>query len=457
MTPPKDLRLAQLADHHNVAQFVSFSASHQPELRFSRIRGYGHDFPFPSVRDAIDTLMANSWSKSVNIRTFLPQNEKGNPFIYGLTSVDEATSRVLSLADQGYITIVNETIDTDDGGVSGVTAGGIVEFTPFDTPRGVEKPGIASLPYEAGLSLLATVYGFQPDLAPGADERLEFSLHPMRVGYRRSHTLLWETGNVRRESLHATIYWPNRFSRLIGDKAYGLLLAHCLGLPVPATTVFPRAIAPFSFGRPTGTGEIWMRTAPAEPRPGHFPTTFGWHDPYALLAAHDPGNSEIASVLAQEGVEPAYSGATLSCAGDAVDYVEGVPGRGDEFMIGRRTPEDLPSHVVAEVRHMLATARQLLGATSAEFVHDGRQPWIVQLHQQRRPHAIGVISSGDPSGGWLDFDPDAGLEVLEDLIQKAHKLQKGIRVTAPVGLTSHVGDLLRRSGRPARLEVLASA
>ena len=50
------------------------------------------------------------------------------------------------LAGEGYLTIVNETIDIHDGGISGVALAGIVEFAPDDTPRAVEQPGVAALP-----------------------------------------------------------------------------------------------------------------------------------------------------------------------------------------------------------------------------------------------------------------------------------------------------------------------
>ncbi|HET9894320.1 MAG TPA: hypothetical protein VFQ44_05255 [Streptosporangiaceae bacterium] len=453
---PKDERLADLALRHNVAQFVSFSPGHDPDVRFACIRGYDADLPRAGLRSTIDSLLIMSQSRSLNIRTFLADKQKGNPFIYALQNADEIESRVRTLAEDGYFTIVNETIDTDDGGVSGVAVGGVIEFTPFDTPRGVEKPGTASLPYDLGRRMLSTVYGFELELAHDPDERVEFSVHPIRAGFARGHTVYWESERVRAEPLTASNHWPNRFSQLIGDKAYGLLLAHLIGLPVPATTVFPRAVAPFSFGTPTGTGEFWMRTSPPEPRPGHFPTTFGWKDPYALLAKHDPHNAEIASVLSQENADALYSGATLYTSDETADYIEGVAGAGDDFMLGQRSPDQIPGDILADVRKALASTRHLLGATRAEFVHDGRQPWIVQLHRQRQAHPTDVIRSGEPLAGWLDFDPTSGLEVLEDLIQQAEEQDMGIQVTAQVGLTSHVGDLLRRAGTPARFAVAAS-
>ena len=450
---PKDQRLARLAQHRNVAQFVSFSSGPTPQVRFSRIRGYAPDEQFRDARVAISALMGAAPAKSINIRSFRPGQDKGNPFEYGLTNVDQAVSLTRSLAADGYLTIVNETIDTADGGVSGVLFGGVIEFVPLDTPRGVEKPGVASLEAETGLELLRTVYGFRPAVEVESDERIEFSIHPVRVGYQHSHTLLWESERFAAVRLDATIFWPNRFSRFIGDKVYGLLIAHMLGVPVPATTVIARTVAPFQFGRPTGTAEIWLRTSPTEQQPGRFTTTYGWQDPYALLAKEDPGGTAIASVLAQEGVDPAYSGASLPGSKGDPDYFEGVAGSGDNFMLGQQPPEQLPPAVVNDVRDVIAQLRKVLGPVRLEFVHDGRQAWVVQLHLSRQRYRAGVISPGRPMNGWLDFDPRAGLESLNNMIDHAKAERKGIRVIAPVGLTSHVGDLLRKAGVPARLHL----
>ena len=119
-------------------------------------------------------------------------------------------------------------------------------------------------------------------------------------------------------ALARRLTWPNRFSRLLGDKAFGLLVADLLGLPVPATTVVGRRVAPFGFGRPTGGGERWLRTCPAEPVPGRFMTQRGWRDPFALLAAEDPSGTDLVAVLAQEGVRARWSGANegIEVAGD---------------------------------------------------------------------------------------------------------------------------------------------
>ena len=86
---------------------------------------------------------------------------------------------------------------------------GIVEFAPDDTPRAVEQPGVASLPLAQAVRLLETVYGFAPELPDVPTDRLEFSIHPSRVGYRRSHTLWWEL-EPRATTDQLTARWTGR-------------------------------------------------------------------------------------------------------------------------------------------------------------------------------------------------------------------------------------------------------
>ncbi|MGE5829561.1 MAG: hypothetical protein ACM30G_14555, partial [Micromonosporaceae bacterium] len=236
----------------------------------------------PDVDTAAEELLRRG-AGQVNVRSFLPDRDKGNPFHYGLQRVADVASTVRALAADGYSTIVNETIDIHDGGISGVALNDVIEFVPDDTPRGVEGGEAVSVPLALGLAMLETVYGFPIRLPEAAGQRIEFSLHPLRVGYRRQHALVWELETVERMKVRPTLVWPNRFSRFIGDKAYGLLMADLIGLPVPRTTVIGRVTAPFTFGRRTGTSEVWTRPCPREQEPGRYPTTRGWTDPYQLF------------------------------------------------------------------------------------------------------------------------------------------------------------------------------
>ena len=95
-----------------------------------------------------------------------------------------------------------------------------------------------------------------------------------------------------------------------------------LDLPVPRTTVIARGVAPFRFGRTTETGETWIRTCPVEQVPGRFTTQRGWRDPFRLMAEEDPEGTKLSSVLAQEGVEAAYSGALVASVADELTIVQ---------------------------------------------------------------------------------------------------------------------------------------
>lgn len=448
MVELKDDQLAKLAEQGNVAQFVSFGPGSDPVRRHSRIAGLPDNMSSTDVDAAIRQVMDAS-PTTVNVRTFRPGETKGNPFHYGLDRVEAAAALVRSYAVEGFYTIVNETVDVNDGGVSGVCLGGIVEFSPGDTPRAVEGPGVAVLPLQQARALFKTVYRASPAFPESVDQRVEFSIHPRRVGYRRTHTLLWEWEHAPAVELAAGVRWPNRFSRLIGDKAYGLLVASTFGLPVPASLVVPRLIAPFSFGDSTGTGEWWMRTAPMEQQPGRFSTTRGWSDPFKILADEDPSGTELAAVIAQEAVEPVYSGASLPRAEEGYDFVEGVHGPGDDFMLGSQRPDDLPPAVIEDVRSLAAKARKHLGEVRLEWVYDGTQAWIVQLHLSSLRFQTGVISPGS-ADKWLTFEASEGLPRLRQVVEAARVSSSGVEVIGDVGLTSHIGDLLRKAGVPAR-------
>ena len=441
----KDEQLVDVARLGNVAQFVSFDPGTQ--VRHVRIAGVAEDEPFASVDDAVSALLAVSPERSVNVRAHSPDSPKGNEFLYGLTSTGEVAAHVRRLAGSGLFTIVNETVGVDDGGVSGVALGDVVEFVPGDTPRGVEKPGVAQLERPAAMRMLHAVYGVTPELPP-MDGRVEFSLHPLRRGYRHGHTIVWEVDGSAATSAPSAPSWPNRFSAMLGDKVFGLLLGELLGARVPGSTVFPRALAPFSFGVPTGSSERWLRTAPRVSTPGRFTTVRGWTDPFALLAAEDP-DSEIASVLVQDSVDAHFSGAAISQIDDK-PVVEGVEHAGDEFMLGRQAPAPLPADVLGDVRGLHDALASSVGSVHLEWAYDGSSVWLLQLRQVAPLSDSSVIVPGKP-GRFRRFEVADGLEALRAEVERARALDEGIEIVGNVGITSHFGDVLRQAGVPSRL------
>jgi hypothetical protein len=445
----KDASLNMLAETMNVAQFVSFSPlDGRPKQEFARIAGQKPNMIFGNIYSAIETLLRASSEKSVNVRSYEPTSPQSREFIYGLTSVSDTVDAVDRLSHEGLHTIVNETIDVKDGGVSGVLMGNLLEFAPDDTPRCVEKPGTASLPRGWGRELLATVYGLPIKLDVPLASRLEFSIHPRPRGWRQTNILAWEFSEQPYIDAKPQPRWPNRFSKLIGDKAYGLLVAHHIGLPVPFTTVINRRVAPFSFGRQTYSGETWIRTAPVEQVPGKFKTHHGWLDPFNLLKTEDPDDNAIMSVLSQQGVRQRYSGA-LIVGGDKQLIIEGKRGEGESLMLGTSAPEQLPKSIRADVQSLYLLAEAAIGEVRFEWVHDGDQAWIVQLHSGATETTQDYITRGDVER-WQTFDVNAGLEELRKIVALL-PAGTGLILSGRVGLTSHFADVIRRANVPARI------
>lgn len=450
----KDLALVALAEHGNVAQFVSFS----PEnglLRptYSRIEGVEPDYPFVDLRSALACLLSRSPAGSINLRSYAPDSPRSRTFVYGLKHLDAALEAAAGLIDEGLHVIANETIDIHDGGVSGVIMGDLIEFAPDDTPRCVEKPGVASLPLELGRSILTKVYGFEPPVdARGG--RLEFSVHPTRCGWRKNHTLTWEFEATDTSGLKPKMAWPNRFSRVIGDKAFGLLMADGIGLPVPWTTVIGRRIAPFSFGQRTGETEVWIRTCPYEPDPGRFSTFKGWRDPFKLMEDEDPAADRIASVLRQDAVPALFSGAAIVDA-DGTLVLEGLAGEGDLFMLGERQSEKLPDHICEAVIDTYSKAARTLGPVRFEWVFDGSVVWIVQMHLGATVSLPDAIVPGEAED-WVELDARVPLAELRKIVSELPE-RTGLRFVGEVNSTSHIADLLRKSGIPTRAVPLVQA
>ncbi|TIQ40905.1 MAG: hypothetical protein E5X49_21145 [Mesorhizobium sp.] len=445
----KDEVLDRLATVGNVAQFVALRPSSGAlEQSYSRIAGYSPNSRFETIDEALAKLIARSGEGKLNVRSYRPHDPRSREFVYGLENIDDVLGHANRLAAEGLHLIVNETIDIHDGGVSGVLQGDTVEFAPDDTPRCVEKPGVASLPFTQAMEILSTVYGFTPDLRPAAGERTEFSVHPLKRGWQQAHTLLWEHEKDVPNATTAAQRWPNHFSRFLGDKTFGLLMAQTLGMAVPRTMVINRRIAPFVFGTPTGSAEVWTRTCPTEPHPGLYTTVKGWTDPFALLANEDPEGNMIASVLRQDAVPAAHSGAAIVDA-DGNLVIEGRSGEGDRLMLGIDRPEILPASVTEGVQLIYGMLRDTLGPVKFEWVHDGKRVWVVQLHRGATSSSATTIVPGEPRI-WTDFKIEDGLDRLRVLLDQLPP-DAGVSVIGEVGLTSHIADVLRRAGMPARL------
>lgn len=322
----------------------------------------------------------------------------------------------------------------------------IIEFSPNDTPKCVEKPGICSLPRSIGIRILQTVYGFVPNLNFKDDLRVEFSIHPKRRGFQKSHTIIWEVEQGLDHNTDFDISWPNNFSRFIGDKVFGLLIAHEFGAYVPKATLLARNVAPFSFGKETGLSEIWFRTCPIEKTPGKFPTFFGWKDPFKLMT--DSEFDQVSSILSQQSVDAVYSGAAVPSKKELL--IEGVMGFGDDFMVGNASPVALPSDVITKIQTIYIELKSLLGEINFEWVYDGTNVWLVQLSKSTILSSSKIIYPGKVSQ-YISFNVNNNLEDLRNLI-KTLPIDTGIELIGRIGITSHFGDVLRNAHIPSKLK-----
>jgi hypothetical protein len=211
-------------------------------------------------------------------------------------------------------------------------------------------------------------------------------------------------------------------------------------------------VAPFTFGKQSGTGEIWIRTCPVVQDPGHYTTQRGWCDPFKLLNDEDPDNTHIASVLAQEGIDAAFSGSLIVQA-DGQVKVEGTHGYGDKFMLGQVELAILSEETLNGVNQLYEKARQHLGPVRMEWVHDkSGMTWVVQLHRGKTTSQGSVIHKGEASF-YHRFEVARGIDELRTLIAKVRGRGEGIILVGHVGVTSHFGDLLRKAEISSRVEL----
>ncbi|MGJ0848767.1 hypothetical protein ACR77J_19050 [Tissierella praeacuta] len=455
----KDEKLSDIIEKNygNIAQFISFDLENE-EPRYVYIKKYSPGYNC-GKRELVEQLIDSAPSKSINIRSYSKKVMKGNELVFNkkIEDIDEILDILSSnKANQKY-SIINENIDISDGGVSGVVLGDVIEFAPQDTPKCVDKVGVCSLPKDIGLNMLEKVYGFRPEINFGKNYRVEFSIHPSRQGVLEEHTIIWEYEYYDNISKGCNITWPNNFSKFLGDKAFGLLIADVLGLKVPRTIVISRWLAPFTFGISTGLHEKWIRTCPVVKEPGKYYTGDKWVDPFEMMIKEEKKGEKdinIASILSQEAVEPIFSGACIVKERMENDIIEGVSGKGDLFMLGEEEIDNLPKEVIRSIKRLNNKIRRyfnLLGEVSIEWVYDGNAIWVVQLNQIRLSGNKDIIVEGNPKE-YIKFDTTTGLEKLRELIKEIKTKDIGIELLGNIGITSHFGDLLRLANIPSYLK-----
>ncbi len=452
---PKDDMLDKIAGQGvNIGQFVSFGPD--GVQRFARIRGVDPSYQYGNFGEAARAIM-HMGIPYVNIRSFLPDKPDGNPFIIGrngFETPEKIAAKARELTSQGFYIIINEGIEINGGVISGVLLGDAAEFCTRDTPRCVEKPGCAALPRDIMFDFIETVHGHRVDIPYDPSYRVEFSAYAGRVGYRKKHELIWQVEHTEsgRKMPRPTPHWPNRVSEDMGDKAYGLLIAHLYGFFVPRTHVIGRIMPPFEFGMRTKSPEpCWRRTCPKVQQPGRFTTTREPIDPFLLMQTEDPMGTDISALIFQDDVESRFAGAVITDAWDDV-VIEGKAGYGDDFMVGAASSIELPAHVRDSVHGVWEKAHALFGPVRFEWCYDiAGTLWIVQFHVGRSDSAGNVVYPGEPERFEI-FEVSRGLEALRACIEQAKRDHVGIILKGDVGITSHFGDVLRRNQIPSRLE-----
>lgn len=455
----KDDKLAYINDMGlgNIAQYISVA----PNGKIKHVQINNYTRKEVGLRELIVNLLKSSRSGAVNIRSFSSAIMKGNKLIYNksICDLEDIIDQVNVNCSEGKYSIINENIDINDGGVSGVILGNIIEFAPKDTPKCVDKEGVCLLEKKLGFHVLKTVYGFNPEVNFGDEYRVEFSIHPNREGVKQTHTIVWEYELFDKTEHIVKISWPNKFSKFIGDKTFGLIIADYLGLNVPFTTVIAREVAPFNFGKKTGIFEKWIRTCPIVKEAGKYYSASQWTDPFILMQSEELKGENpinIAALLSQDAVNAKYSGAAIISKSRENDIIEGVRGTGDRFMLGQEFKQNLPVNVKNELDGEISMIRSnydLLGDVSIEWVYDGDKIWVVQLNQLKNRGYGNVIVDGNPSY-YEQFDVKQGLERLSEKIKSIQNKNIGIELIGNVGITSHFGDLLRHANIPSKIVLI---
>jgi hypothetical protein len=165
------------------------------------------------------------------------------------------------------------------------------------------------------------------------------------------------------------------------------------------------------------------------------------------MKSDDPEGIFLTSCIAQQEVAALYSGALISTIDEI--RIEGVKGFGDEFMMGKSAPIDLPENVVSDVKALYKDMETALGPIRLEWAHDGYQVWVLQLHTGISEGSKRIIYPGEFNKK-LDFHVSTGLESLRKLIQKIGP-DEGVLVHGNIGMSSHIADLLRKAKIPSCL------
>lgn len=117
-------------------------------------------------------------------------------------------------------------------------------------------------------------------------------------------------------------------------------------------------------------------------------------------------------------------------------------------MLGDIDPQGLPLEI-AEMVSAIHVRSEVLGPVRFEWVFDGKMVWVVQFHRGQTASSEDVVVAGE-ADAWEHFDPSLGLPALRSFLLGL-SAGVGVNLTRRIGLTSHIADVIRKAGRPARV------
>jgi hypothetical protein len=91
------------------------------------------------------------------------------------------------------------------------------------------------------------------------------------------------------------------------------------------------------------------------------------------------------------------------------------------------------------------------GTLKIEWAYDGEMVWILQMQLLEITVGGSVVVPGEATR-FRGFDVVGGIDQFREFVAQAKAAGDGVVVVGSVGVTSHFGDILRRSGVPSRIE-----
>ena len=424
MVPLKDQMLSRLAQHANVAQFVSFGPGPDLPQRHARLRGHRPDHRFAGAADAVGALLALAWSGSVNSAAsargaqrrpvqLRPDPRRRRPGLPCAPAPPTASTRSPTRRST-----------STTGASRGSPSAAWSSSPPGTRPGRWSGPARPPSPTTTPSRCWAPLHGVTPDLEATPGERVEFSVHPLVAGVRQTHTIVWEAERVDPAPLAKPLTWPNRVQPV--PRRQGSSACWSPTCSRPARAGHDRGRPP---GRPVRLRPPHRQRGAVDPhlpgRAGPRPVTrpSGAGGTFALLAEEDPSSTAIVSVLAQEGRRGPLVGRRPPRRRRRPAGRGRRPGPARDFMLARAAPATLGAGRRRRAAGRVPRRRRPRPGPLRVGPRRGRH-----LGRPAPPgHGGGVRrhSTRGRQSRWRRFDPSLGLERLRELIATVPPRRRG--------------------------------